>query len=143
MRHAHKGEGVALIHSALCYQQINKDAPFISSLSLFTSLTPCPSLSLPSTSAQQPIHLMQFPSACSRFIHATSHPLSLSLCLSRSRCTGDVILFQLDSPPSSLLPRSHSLLRFPLAAGSPQHSIPSAAASLQGWEGEEECRLEV
>lgn len=75
--------------------------------------------------------------------HHLPSPLSLTLSLARARCTGDVILFQLDSPPFSLLSRSHSLARFPLAAGSPQHGILSTVASLRGWEGEEECRCEV
>lgn len=103
------------------------------------------SLSLSSTCAQQPIHLMQFPPAI--FIPATSHPISFCLSfpvsLSLPRCTGDVILFQLDSPPFSLLPPARALLRFPLAAGSPKAQHLSVVASFHVWEGEEECRREV
>lgn len=80
------------------------------SLSVHLSL----SLSFSSTCAQQPIHLMQFPSAI--FIPATSHPIPFSPfppSLSLPRCTGDVILFQLDSPPFSLPPLALALSSVP------------------------------
>lgn len=129
MRRVHKGEGVASINSALCYQLINNDALSSPSLSFLFSVHFVHICSAPNPSNAVSLGLI------SRHSRRLPSPPSPSLPRSLARCTGDVILFQLDSPPFSLLPPSHSLLRFsPLAAGSPQRSIPSTVASLRGRE---------
>lgn len=60
-----------------------------------------------------------------------------------SRCTGDVILFQLDSPPFSCLPSLPLSPPLPISGWLFWVQHPSTVASLQGWEGEEEYRREV
>lgn len=143
MRHAHKEEGAASIHSALCYQQINKDAPSFSSLSLSLSISVFLSL-VHICSAANPSNAV---SLCliSRHPRHLPSPPSLSLSLSVSPLAAQVMSFffswiLLPSPSSLALTLSYV---FPLAAGSPQRSILSAVASLRGREGEEERWREV
>lgn len=133
LQHSNKGEGLPQ------YTQLYVSSRSIKMLPLFPFHPSLPLIHI--CSAANPSNAVS-PSLLSLHpCRLPSHPLSLSLPL--ARCTGDVILFQLDSPPFSLLPRSHSALRFPLVAGSSQRSILSMVASSQGWEGEEECRREV
>lgn len=117
MLHAHKGEGIPSIYWAFCYQPINKDVPSLSPLSLSLPFF----LLCPSASAQQPIHLMQFPSLRASFEPPPQADLSFP-----PSCAVQVMSFFFSwiPLPSPSPPRFHSFLCFPLAAGSPQNSIP-------------------